>query len=143
MYGDREKETERERPADLGSKRLPQWAPSLVQLRSRSCRSDTTMGIAFTRHIADFAGGPAARIWHPSHNYHLTADEADRHLFDTLISIMDNVGRILDDFDAAHSRNEVADATHDALRRQVVEVMEQLESLIDDADHVQIVQIPE
>ena len=101
------------------------------------------MGIAFTRHIADFAGSPAARIWHPSHNYHLTADEADRHLFDTLISIMDNVGRILDDFDAAHSRNEVADATHDALRRQVVEVMEQLESLIDDADHVQIVQIPE
>ena len=101
------------------------------------------MGIAFTRHIADIAGGPAARIYHPSRNYHLTADEADRHLFDTLISIMDNVGRILDDFDAAHSRNEVADATHDALRRQVVEVMDQLQSLIDDADHVQIVQIPE
>ena len=56
MYGDREKERERERAADLGSKRLPQWAPSLVQLRSRSCRSDTTMGIAFTRHFADFAG---------------------------------------------------------------------------------------
>ena len=141
MYGDREKE--RERAADLGSKRLPQWAPSLVQLRSRSCRSDTTMGIAFTRHIADIAGGPAARIYHPSRNYHLTTDEADTHLFDTLISIMDNVGRILDDFDAAHSRNEVADATHDALRRQVVEVMDQLESLIEDADHVQIVQIPE
>ena len=101
------------------------------------------MGIAFTRHFADFAGGPAARIWHPSHNYHLTADEADRHLFDALISIMDNVGRILDDFDAAHSRNEIADATHDALRRQVVEVMKQLESLVHDADHVEIVQIPE
>ena len=60
-----------------------------------------------------------------------------------MISIMDNVGRILDEFDAADSRNEVADATHDALRRQVVEVMEQLESLIHDADHVEIVQIPE
>ena len=138
-----ERKRERERPADLGSKKLPQWAPSLVQLRSRPCRSDTTMGIAFTRHFADSAGGPAARIWHPSRNYHLTADEADRHLFDALISIVNNVGRTLHDFDAAHSRNEVADATHDALRRQLVEVMEQLESLIDDADHVEIVQIPE
>ena len=101
------------------------------------------MGIAFTRHIADFAAGPAARIIHPGTNYHLTPVETDRHLAVNLISILDSVGRILDELDDLDGALRLSDAAHDRLRPQVGALMTQLETLIDEADLVDIVQRPE
>ena len=96
------------------------------------------MGIAFTRHIADFAAGPAARIVHPGANYHLTPGEADN-----IINILDRVGRIREELDDLHGALRLSDAANDRLRPQVHALMTQVETLIDQTDLVDIVQRPE